>query len=429
MAKALGDAGLRFDCLERESDLGGNWNNKLPSGGVCESTHLISSKRLTEYEDFPMPEAWPEYPSHRLVLRYLRDYATRFGLREKIEFGVGVRCATPLDRGGWLLELETGERRRYGCLAVANGHNWDPSWPEFPGEFDGVSIHSREYKDPEILAGRRVLVVGGGNSGCDIAVESSRSAASTRLSLRRGYHFLPKFFHGTPIDICGERMLRWGFPLRLRRALAHAVNYFLQGSRAGTGLPKPDHRLFETHPTINSQLIDRIRHGDLRVRPNIDRLLGDRVRFVDGVEEPFDVIVYATGFKLTFPFLDKALLNWRGDDQTGRPELYLNVFHPDRDDLFVLGMIQPDSGQWGLVEAQAKLVAAYLIGVDCGASGARGFRERKRAANNTGPVRYVGTPRHRLEVEHYSYRRTLRRELRRLRRGVPLGRRRVPAER
>lgn len=418
MAKALADAGLPFDCLEREDDLGGNWNRRLACSSVCDSTHLISSKEQTEYADFPMPEHWPAYPSHRLVLDYLRAYANRFRLTEKIEFGAGVRRLAPHPGGGWLVRLESGERRRYARVAIANGHNWDPSWPDFPGGFDGLTLHSGEYKTPEILAGQRVLVVGGGNSGCDIAVESGRHAAATRLSLRRGYHFLPKFFHGTPIDVCGERMLRWRLPLWLRRLLAGTACFFLQGTRAGTGLPKPDHRLFETHPTINSQLIDSLRHGDLEVRPNVERLLGDRVRFTDGSEEPFDVIVYATGFRLSFPFLDRELLNWVGDERSGRPELFLNVFHPRRDDLFVLGMIQPDSGQWGLVEAQAKLVAAYLVGVEAGAAAAERFRERKAVAEEPGPIRYVDSPRHRLEVEHFSYRRTLKRELRRLRRGA-----------
>lgn len=419
MAKALAEAGIPFDCLEREPDLGGNWNIRLATSSVCESTHLISSKRLTEYPDYPMPADWPPYPSHRLVLKYLRGYAKRFGLDDRIEFGAGVQRLAPASRGGWIVRLEDGRARRYRAVAIANGHNWDPAWPDVDGYFDGLRMHASEYKSPCVLQGKRVLVVGGGNSGCDIAVEAARHAELTRLSLRRGYHFLPKFFHGTPIDVCGERLLHARVPLAMRRALARAMVFFLLGTRRGTGLPKPDHRLFETHPTINSELYYALRHGDLAVRPDIARLDEDRVVFTDGTSEAFDLILYATGYKLTFPFLDRGLLNWRGNEASGRPELHHNVFHPEREDLFVLGMIQPDSGQWGLVDLQARLVAASLRAAHADTPAHRSFVRRKRRNDQRRGIRYVASPRHRLEVEHFAYRRTLRRELRRLSRGLP----------
>lgn len=422
MVKNLRQAGFHVDCLEREADLGGNWNIALPCSRVIASTHLISSKRLTEYLDHPMPEDWPEYPSHRLVLDYLRSYADRFGLGENIEFGAGVRRVTRSDRhgGGWVVQLESGERRYYGRLVIANGHNWDHRFPAWSGRagasapFGGVEMHSGEYKTPDVIAGKRVLVVGGGNSGCDIAVECSQHAATTRLSLRRGYHFLPKFYRGLPIDSVGERLLRWRLPLWLRQALAGGIIYLVQGSRVGTGLPKPDHKLFQTHPTINSQLIYQLRHGDLEVRPDVERLTPTGVRYVDSREEAFDAIVHATGYRLSFPFIDDAELNWRD----GRPRLYLNVFHPERDDLFVLGMIQPDSGQWGLVDRQARLVTQYLAASESETSAARRFEELKRQADNQQPIHYVDTPRHLLEVEHHSYAKRLDREWRKLRRGV-----------
>ncbi|WP_197531707.1 flavin-containing monooxygenase [Posidoniimonas corsicana] len=412
VAKNLKQAGLPFECLEREDQLGGNWCFGKPHSSIYQSTHLISSKQLTEYTDFPMPEEYPEYPGHRQVLAYLQDYCRRFGLDEHIRYNSGVRSVERHADHGWRVTTESGETRCYSHLVIANGHNWDPRLPQLPGEFHGTVLHSSDYKTPDQLRDRRVLVVGGGNSGCDIAVESSRTAPSTCLSLRRGYHILPKFFHGTPIDVCGERGLWMRMPLWMRRLYAKGVLFLTQGSAQAVGFPKPDHKLFECHPVINSTVVDAARHGDLRVVPDVVELLPGGARFSDGSTGDFDLIVFATGFKISLPFIDRAELNWRD----GAPRLYLNVFHPQRDDLFVAGLIQPDSGQFGLVDCQAKCIAAYLKGLHQGRASAAELQRVKQTEtpNLSGGVRYVDSPRHAVEVEHHSYRRRLEKLYRRL---------------
>ncbi len=173
------------------------------------------------------------------------------------------------------------------------------------------------------------------------------------------------------------------------------------------GLQAPDHKLFETHPIINSQLYYYLGHGRIRPKPDVAELLPGGARFVDGSEEKLDVIVYATGFKISFPFVDAQHLNM----QDGRPNLYLNVFHPTDDTLFVVGLIQPDSGQWGLVDLQAKLIARVLqMEADHPAAFAR-FRQQKRrpGPDLSAGIRYIHSSRHLLEVEHHSYRRRLER--------------------
>ncbi len=409
-ARHLSAAGIPFDCLERESDLGGNWNIDLPCSRIFESTHLVSSKSLTEYTDHPMPDDWAEFPHQSLILDYINSYADRFNLRDHIEFDCGVHETRRYDQGGWLVTLETGEQRLYNKLIVANGHNWDYHLPIHPGEFNGEIIHSGHYKQPDILRNKRVLVVGGGNSGCDIAVESSHNAELTALSLRRGYHVIPKFFHGTPIDVCGNR-LHWArIPLWLRRFLSKIVFFFLLGTRTGTGLPKPDHKLFESHPTVTSQLYYSLRHGDLSIRPDVEQLCGDKVRFVDGSEESFDMIIYATGYHLSFPFMDDEELNWDAE----RPNFHLNVFHPEADDLFIIGMIQPDSGQWGLVDRQAQLVTRYLQSLDQQTAAGKHFKEHKKSGARKEPINYIRSKRHKVQIEYYSYRLELERQIRKL---------------
>ena len=423
--KALAAAGIPCDCLEREDDVGGNWYFGRPHSSVYASTHTISSKRLTEYLDFPMPDDYPEYPHHKQVWEYLRSYARHFGLYEKIKFGCTIAriergttedevsspapsSALRAPRSAWLVTLADGTVRRYRGVIVANGHNWDPRIPQIPGTFSGEVLHAANYKTPEILQGKRVLVVGAGNSGCDIAVESAQHAARTWLSMRRGYHYLPKFWRGQPIDVLNERLRRFRVPLAVRRGLATVIERVMFGAPGAT-LPRPDHRLFESHPIINSQLFYYAAHGRVGVKLDVAELCGDEVRFADGSREPIDVIIYATGYNISFPFLDRDVLNWRD----GKPRLFMNVFHPTDDDLFVVGLIQPDSGQFGLVDYQSRLVAKFLTACDANQPQAATFRKQKAEADVdlSAGVQYVDSPRHLLEVEHYSYRERLKKLL------------------
>jgi hypothetical protein len=401
-------AGIPFDCLEREDTIGGNWAYGKPHSSIYKSCHLISSKRLTEYNEFPLPEDYPDYPKHELAFKYIKDYANHFGLLPHIQFNTAVEWIEPEAIGKWKVKLTSGEERIYRGVVVANGHNWDPQFPNFPGEFTGQVLHSCQYKTPDTIAGKRVLVVGAGNSGCDLAVEASIYGSRAVQSLRRGYPILPKLFRGAPIDSLGERLLRWRFPIWLRRLIGKVMVWLSLGPSHLTGWPKPDHKLFETHPIINSRIHDRLAHGDLAIKPNVARLDGQTVHFVDGTSEDFDVLIYATGFKISFPFMDTKHLNWHDD----RPDMYLNIFHPERDDLFCVGLIQPDSGQWGIVDDQARLVTKYLLERDKSTSAVTSFKRLKETNDQRWRRgHFIDSPRHRLEVEHFSYRNELKRRV------------------
>ncbi len=408
-----------MDILEREADIGGIWNAALPVARVYASAHMISSKPFTQFPDFPMAAELPDYPHHAQVLDYLRAYAARFELAAHIELETTVDRIEPLGAVApdvdWKVRLGSGEERRYDAVVIANGHNHAPRLPDLPGRFDGETLHAADYRTPDIFEGKRVLVMGGGNSGCDIAVEAAQHAASTFHSLRRGYHFIPKYLFGWPADQVGDFLHRLRFPLWLRRAVAGIVLRLVLGSRRRSGLPRPDHALFETHPVVNSLLPDYVRHGRIAVRPDVERLDGDRVVFVDGGSERIDLIVYATGYRIDVPFVDPALLN----GPEGRPRLWLHVFHPVMDTLFAVGMIQTDSGLFGIVHEQARTMAAYLAGTWASRSAPRGvqrLRRRKREAADAAMrrqlaagIRYRSSARHHLEVEHWSYRRRLER--------------------
>ena len=410
--KRLRELGIAAECLEREDGIGGNWHFGSATSRVFESTRLISSKTLTAFADFPMPRDYPPYPDHRQCLAYLHDYARAFGLAPH------VRLRTPVERiepagppgAGWRVQAACGPSRMYAGMVIASGHNHVPRWPAVAGRFAGDFLHAADYKSPTRpvpLAGRRVLVIGGGNSGCDIAVEASRHAARTVHSTRRGYFVVPRMVFGRPADLRGERLLKMGAPTWLRRLVGLRMIDRTVGLPWRHGLPRPDHRLFETHPVINADLLGLIDAGRIRPAGDVAAFDGRDVVFHDGTRESFDVVICATGYYISHPFLDARHLGADAPDAT--PRLFLNLLHHDRDDVAVVGLIQPDSGQWGITDLQAAVVARMAVAARSSPRTAAWLYRARRQPVPRGPIRYVDSPRHALEVEHFSYRRRLER--------------------
>ena len=411
--KNLRAAGLAVECLEREDDIGGNWYFGADTSRVFASTRLISSKSLTQYLDHPMPRDWPAYPDHARCLAYLRDYARRFGLLSSIRTHAVVERVEPLSPAGWTVQVRGWPARQYAGLVIASGHNHAPRMPDIPGSFSGRLLHAAEYKSPTQpvpLAGQRVLVIGGGNSGCDIAVECSRHAGRTVHSTRRGYYVVPREILGRPADLRGERLLQLGLPLWLRRLVSLRAIDRTIGLPWRHGLPRPDHRLWETHPIVNAEILGCVDRGTISPARDVTAFAGDEVVFADGRREAFDIVICATGYHTSLPFIDARLLGAAAAD--GCPELFLHLLHPDRDDVAVVGLIQPDSGQWGLTDLQAQLVARMARAARSSPRAAAWLYAARHRAPGRPPIRYVSSARHRLEVEHFSYRRQLERLIR-----------------
>jgi len=409
-AKNLKALGIPFDVLEREDNVGGNWYYGKASSSVYRSTHLISSRRMTEYTDFPMPASYPDFPNHAQVLAYVRSYAQHFGLYDQIQFRTSVEHIERTEDGGWELTVESPSGRStlyYQGLIIANGHLSDPKFPNYPGEFSGQTIHSKEYRTPDLLYNRRVLIVGAGNSGCDIAVEAAQNAERVFHSTRRGYHYIPKFVFGQPADVVGELSHTLHLPRPIRRTLMQFTIRMMLGNPTRFGLPKPDHRLLESHPIVNSQMLYYVGHGDITVKPDVRELHGDHVIFADGSSEQIDLIVYATGFNIRFPFIDQRHLNWKEHG----PDLYMHMFHPDYDNLFVVGLIQPDSGMFWIADFQSQAIARFIEAQIKRPQQAEAFRSLKRGPqpNIRGGAKHLATPRHYLEIDHASYRRLIKR--------------------
>ncbi|MFA8016820.1 flavin-containing monooxygenase [Bremerella cremea] len=407
--KTLRQMGIDAVAIDRNPNVGGNWDITSPHSSVYESTHLISSKGMTQFSDFPMPESFPEYPCHHEVLAYLRFYAERFDLDRFVRIKTSI-VSLKKQETHWEAELARGDgssntKEKFAAVVIANGHHAQPLMPDLPGNFTGELIHAHDYKHHRQLEGKRVLVVGAGNSGCDIAVEAAIHGKQAAISMRRGYHFFPKFIRGKPADVVGDRLRRWPIPRSLQKRVAQLAVDWTIGKPQRYGLPAPDHKLFETHPIINSQLPYYAGHGKLGVFPDIRRLDGEMVEFTDGRREAFDLIVCATGYQLVFPFASPDLLNV----QNGVPRFFLHAFHPHDDSLFVAGMIQPNSGQWPLTDLQAQMIARFLKSWRDKTPGADWFRQQKQGHGIGIPSRnhFLATARHRLEVDYFEYRKIL----------------------
>jgi hypothetical protein len=376
------------------------------------SLHINTSRGLMAYKTYPMPEDYPDYPNHFQIAKYFDDYVDRFGFREKIRFRTEVVSVEPVD-GEWEVGFEgaDGKRQseRYRAVLVANGHHWDPRWPEppFPGsdEFEGEQMHVHHYREADVLRGKRVLVLGIGNSATDVAVEASRIAERTFLAMRRGAYVLPKYMNGRPTDESASPLLT-RFPLSVQRFFIGRMLGITAGDMTAYGLPQPDHKLLEAHPTVSAELLSRLGHGDIEVKSNIDRFAGGRtVRFADGSEEEIDLVVYCTGYKITFPFFGEKLIS----AEDNRLRLYRRVVSVEHPGLYLLGFIQPLGAIMPIAEAQAEWVADLLGGRAALPSTAE-MREEIAAYERKMRKRYVASKRHTIQVDFHPYLREIRRE-------------------
>jgi hypothetical protein len=307
-----------------------------------------------------------------------------------------------------------GEPRtlRYAAVVVANGHNWSPRWPEIEGleDFRGQVLHASAYSDAAQLRGRKVLVVGGGNTGCDIAVEAAQQATRCWHSTRRGYWYAPKYALGRPTDQAND-VMRWlRLPLSLRRWLFGRLLSATVGDFTRLGLRQPDHKLYETHPVVNSQLTYYVGHGAITPVPDVARFTRNGVEFTDGSSAEPDLVVLATGYRPEFEFASPELL---GIDHDGKPRLRLQLFSRTHPTLAVAGLIQPDSGMFSIVHWQTVMIARWLrlwetVPERAAAIWARHQGEPEQRFTR---ARVTDSSRHWFEIDHVVYLRALQRSL------------------
>ncbi|WP_441240575.1 flavin-containing monooxygenase [Tardiphaga sp. 768_D3_N2_1] len=405
--KAVGHA---VEAVEQSADVGGQWLYGAAPSAVYASTHLISSKRTTAFSDFPMPEDWPAYPGHRQVLDYLQSYARHFDLYPLIRFNTGVRSLAP-QGSGWRAVFSDGAAADYAGVVIANGHLSDPLIPKTSGSFDGPVMHAKDYKTADIFAGKRVLVVGMGNTGCDIVVDAVHRADKVLWSVRGGNHFVPKFLAGKPADEGNHKPKRFIIPKNLRSRLHEPILRFIVGAPERFGLPKPQHRLYDRTPIVNSLVLQHLGQGDVALRKPVREFNGKLVVFADGRCDEVDLVLLATGYRITFPFLgDLRALDWQ--DTIGAPRLFMNMFPSEDNGLYVAGLLEGAGVGWEGRALQARVIAAYLA--------ARAERPDAAVAWRQEIARWFARPphsdggEHGLFVDFLTYKRDLQRALARL---------------
>lgn len=366
-AKRLADAGLGFDWFEMSDRVGGNWAYGNPNGrsAAYASLHIDTSKWRLQFEDFPCPADWPDFPHHSLIDQYFNAYVDHFGLRARIRFRHQVRRVWQ-EGQDWHAEVEGPEgpaiHGPYSHVVVANGHHWDPNNPDIPGSFAGTEFHARDYRtpfDPVDMRGRTIVVVGLGNTAVDIASELGQRSLGTRLivAARRGVWVLPKYLNGKPMD---KTPLPPWVPGWLKRRLGAAAVRRAVGNMEDYGLPRPDHAPLEAHPTVSSEFLLRCGNGDIEVKPMVTARDGDALVFADGSREKVDVLIYATGYRLSFPFLSH--------EDAPVTHNHLPLFKrmvqadPRLHGLWFMGLAQPLPTLVNFAEQQSKLLAAQMTG-------------------------------------------------------------------
>ncbi|MBU2981414.1 NAD(P)/FAD-dependent oxidoreductase [Lentibacter algarum] len=392
LARAFKNLGIAFDVFERHSEVGGVWDIENPGTPMYASAHFISSKTLSYFSDFPMPESYPDYPSNREIFDYMKSFAAEYGLKEHITFNTEVTAAE-FTNDQWAITLSNGEVKHYRWMVCATGTTWHPKMPAWATEtstFTGEVRHANTYRHMDEFRGKTVLVVGAGNSGCDIVCDAATAGDGAFLSLRRGYHFIPKHIMGKPADVFGDEGPH--LPMWLAQRVFAGLLRFINGDITRFGLPKPDHKLFESHPIVNSQVLHCLGHGDLIAKGDVERLDGKDVLFKDGSREQVDLVLCATGYDWIIPYVDTNQFSWKN----ARPDNHLHMFSRANQQLFALGFTETNGGIYKLFDGMADIIGRAILAQrdDAAAWNKLSTRIHEHTPNLSGGVKYIESERH-----------------------------------
>lgn len=407
-AKHLVQAGVEVTVFELGSRVGGLWVYENDNGlsPAYATLHLNSEQLVTAYRDFPFPPGTPLYPDHKAVAQYLEAYAQAFDLHRRIRFNTRVTAVERGDGGGWTVASAGSAPERFDAVVVASGHQGVPKHPSFAREFGGEYLHSHAYRTPEPFRGKHVLVVGVGNSACDIAADICTVTASTTMVARSPVLFMPRMFLGVPTSrVLGRVEKRW-MPWALRRRIRELIARAAHGTMEQWGFVTPKTR---THPAGHHLLMAQFIWGRVSAKPGISAVSGRTVRFADGSAGEYDALIAATGYEVDLPFLPPELSPVNGPWL----DLYRRVVRPGAPGLYFVGFFNvTGGGNIRMMDDQAEWVADLVVGrrsvPDQAAMEADILAERARIK-----ALYPDSPRYALELDPQEYRASLAKERRR----------------
>jgi cation diffusion facilitator CzcD-associated flavoprotein CzcO len=398
-AKHLLQRGMEVTVFEMGSCIGGLWVYENDNGRspAYRSLHINSEAAITSYEDFPFPPGTPLFPPHAVVRSYLEDYARVFGVQERIRFNAPVASVEPIEGDRWRVVLADGSAEEFDAVVAAPGHQAQPSHPPFREQFTGEYLHVHDYREPEPFTGKRVLVVGIGNSAMDSAADIAGVAASVTVAARSPALIMPRMLLGVPTSRVLAKVERPWMPWPVRRWLRVLLATIVHGRMERWGLTTPTKR---THPTGHPTIMSHAAYGRVVFRPGIAAVDGRQVEFVDGRREEFDVMLAATGYEVDLPFVSPDVVPVVGR----RIDLYKRIFPPGRPNLCFVGYFNVSGGaNIRMMDTQCRLVAAVCAGdvtLPDEAAMRADIEREKRELRELYPER----PRYELELEPVSYR-------------------------
>jgi dimethylaniline monooxygenase (N-oxide forming) len=356
-AKNLLARGIEVTIFEIGTKIGGLWVYQNDSGRspAYRSLHINSEAKVSSYTDFPFPPDGPLYPDTTQMERYFQDYAAHFDLTRRIRFSSQVVAVTP-DGDRYRLAIENGSTDLFDGVVVASGHQCIPRHPPQVEGFAGEYLHAHDYRVPEPFIGKRVMVIGPGNSGVDIAADICFGTETTILSARSPVLIMPRMMFGVPNSRILGMVEKPYVPWPLRIWLRTILTTMFHGRMEQWGFRTPRTR---THPISHPTLISHIVWERIKVKPGIARVEGKEVHFVDGSKEVIDSIIAATGYLTDLPFLPAGTSPVVGT----RLELYNRIVHPGLPGVYFIGFFDATGGSnIRMMDDQAEYIVAVASG-------------------------------------------------------------------
>lgn len=349
---ALREQGIDAVALDRRSTIAGLWNSGY------DSLHLFTSKTMASLPGYPMPEDYPLFPSRDQFRHYICAFVADKGLSEHIRLNTEITRMTAVDggRGGWSLQLKSGEHEHFDAIVLANGHFHKPApRAEYPGDFTGRQLHTSEYRNAAQLEGDTVLVVGSGTSATDVATDGVAANKSVLMSVRSPRYFVPASVGSrTRMDISIPRFV----PRFVQNAFDAALVSVTTGRPERLGMPKTSGRMAKTKLTMSTLVPYWIQRGRIRIVPEIASFAGGRVTFADGTSAEVETIVWANGYQAEISFLEPGTITWID----GMPARVVGgTLSPDAPNLYYNGWVSAIGSSSQLYSSSAELIAKMIL--------------------------------------------------------------------